>query len=219
MTTSLALPLSGSLMAPVTGAPTFSAPTANRPVAGDLAAGSHSPMRPATMAAMPGRPSKRDLVAVSSWHEAAHAVVGVRLGMRLMSIHVRPRKLVSPSGTTMLSSGFTSYELSTLITQLGRVEAHRACAVFAAAGLVAEREHGDGNRAATADDVDGIVRHGKAAGVQASDHAAFLAESVNAAAHLLLCDDGAAWLRVRSALRQQRSLSRARVEALVGDHR
>jgi hypothetical protein len=164
------------------------------------------------------RPTKRDMFAVSSWHEAAHAVVGVRLGMTLVSIDIKPRKLQGAYGKVAISCGYTSYELSTLIEQLGRTEAHRACAVFAAAGIVAEREHGDGDRHATADDVEGVVRHGTAAGISTADQAVFLAASVNQAAHLLSLDGGTAWLRVRSALRLQRSLSPARVEALVGQH-
>lgn len=165
------------------------------------------------------RPTKRDMFAVSSWHEAAHAVVGVRLGMTLVSVDIKPRKLQGAYGRIAMSCGYTSYELSTLIEQLGRTEAHRACAVFAAAGIVAEREHGDGDRHATADDVEGVVRHGTAAGITAADRAVFLADAINQAAHLLSLDGGTAWLRVRSALRLQRSLSPARVEALVRQQR
>ena len=165
------------------------------------------------------RPTKRDMFAVSSWHEAAHAVVGVRLGMALVSIDIKPRKLEGAYSRIAISCGYTSYELSTLIAQLGRTEAHRACAVFAAAGIVAEREHGDGDRHAVADDVEGVVRHGTAAGIDAADRAVFLANAINQAAHLLSLDGGTAWLRVRSALRLQRSLSPARVEALVRQQR
>jgi len=77
-------------------------------------------------------------VGASAWHEAAHAVVGVRLGLTLHSIDIRVRVLHDHEGNAAVSSGFTSYRADDLAERFGVVGAHRACAVFAAAGIAAE---------------------------------------------------------------------------------
>ena len=166
-----------------------------------------------TAAARPRYTEKRAVRVVASWHEAAHAVVGVRLGMTLHSVDIRLLPRRDDHGNVSVSCGYTSYVVSDLTARLGEPAARRARAIFAAAGIVAERAHGDGDPTACTDDVDGVMRHGTAAGVLPVEMATFLADAVTEASRLLMVDGGAAWLRVRTALLRQRSLSPARVVA------
>jgi hypothetical protein len=164
---------------------------------------------------------KRAMWDLSSWHEAAHAVVGVRLGMTLHSIDIGLQFVRGKGGEIALSSGYTSYLVNPLTERLGAVAAFRARAVFAAAGMVAEEERKTVDLVAIRDDFEGIRRYASALGYP-SDRSNPIFNSFYAASHkrahtLLLIDGGAAWERTQKALRRHQTLTPAMVTNLVGE--
>ena len=107
-----------------------------------------------------------------------------------------------------------------LADQFGAEGANRARAVFAAAGIAAERARGSEGTTEIQDDIDGIRRYAGALGIDARhsnrELAVFFAAVVNEAADLLLQDGGKAWTRVRTALTQRLELSPEKVLELMG---
>ncbi len=159
-------------------------------------------------------------VGASAWHEAAHAVVGVRLGLTLQSIDIRVRVVHDHEGNAAVSSGYTSYRADDLAERFGVVGAHRACAIFAAAGIAAEEDRLTGDLAAASDDFNGIVRFAKLIGIPTHDRSdpilkSFVSDVTDVARRLLSVDKGVAWTHVRTALVAQKTLTPEKVVALM----
>lgn len=155
-------------------------------------------------------------------HEAAHAVVSVRLGLPLASMDIMVRRgaigssgLISSFGCTTLVPGTAQDWIDT-----ENHEALRSLAVQGAAGMAADR-YGDRswNDPGHDDDLHGIVRIAGFLGLgESSEDPAvqeFIADSYKRAADILI-DSFDAWNRVISALLERRQLSGDDVRALVG---
>lgn len=168
------------------------------------------------------RTLEKKSMAASASHEAAHAVVGVRLGFTLNTVDIRVRAEQDASGRTFVSSGYTSFFLAGLSERLGVQGALRARAVFAAAGIVAERALGSVDPTVVTDDVNGIRKCAQALGmVDRPDDptfVAFFADILNEATEHLYADGGKAWARVRVELKKRYELAPKKVIELVGQH-
>lgn len=151
-------------------------------------------------------------------HEAAHAVVGVRLSLPLASTEIGYVKHEGRGGTglTALVEGSTD---GWNREPDGRAKFERYT-VQIAAGICAEVERGAGIDAPeNARDLHEILQVADGFGVGGSfdDLAvrAWLVGQVEAARKILYRDDGRAWERVTVNLLRKRKLSAAEVRALV----
>ncbi len=165
------------------------------------------------------RAMQKETLEATAWHEAGHAVVGARLGMKLYKVEIPVRFMTYSCGEVRISTGYTTYVVNGLADQFGTEGANRARAVFAAAGIAAELARGNRSTMEIQDDSDGIRRYARALGIE--DHpsnrelAVFFADAVNEATGLLLQDGGKAWVRVRTALKQRLELSHEKVLELM----
>jgi hypothetical protein len=172
-------------------------------------------------------------------HEAAHAVVSVRLGLPLAYTTIRPgtdaiisphAQRTMPSGVKLVSVGYTTLDPGTVErwqAALPDPEARanvQAVAVKTAAGMVTEAE--SGADVFDAADRGDFVELLQAAAVllrtpfQENDPPpavrAWCAARLTDAETLLHVDGGAAWERVTVALLREKHLSGDEVRALVG---
>ena len=177
----------------------------------------------------------------SARHEAAHAVVCVRLGLPLAYTTIRPgagadatinpdAQRTMPPGVTLVSCGYTTLEPGTVEqwqAALPDPEAQariQAVAVKTAAGMVTEAERGA--HVLDASDRGDFVDLLQVAAVllripfKSNDPPpavrAWCAARLTEAETLLHADGGAAWDRVTAALLQRQHLSGDDVRALVG---
>lgn len=145
-------------------------------------------------------------------HEAAHALVAVRLGLPLLFTDVTPR----PVNATLVSRGFTGLDdrvLSEMIAAKG-APVLRSRAVFAAAGIVPEYQRGaPADDSSHVDDLRGVREYADRLGI--ADLPAFLADCINEAAALLLVDEGVTWDRLTTVLLRKRMLRGDDVRAIV----
>lgn len=168
-------------------------------------------------------------------HAAAHAVVGIRLGLPLVSVDVRLRQSVR-AGATLFSAGHATYEQGcverwekALLVDALRGEARARLQTYAiqlAAGLYAEGMGGT-TSASTEEDLAEMARLARTlTAVEAAVTASPVGNAhevgrawgralIRRAHEELERDAGAAWDRVRFALERKRGLDGAEVRALV----
>ena len=86
--------------------------------------------------------------AISARHEAAHAVVAVRLGLPLVSVDIHLDPMEMPDGTSIVTAGFTAldqtitHQWTVSLPDSHAVERITAIATQIAAGCVAEEGFG-----------------------------------------------------------------------------
>lgn len=165
--------------------------------------------------------------ALSAKHEAAHAVVSVRVGLPLASTDIRQRRQVEGNGSTLVNSaGFTTLEPGTTSRwrdALPDQEAITSLTLFgtqAAAGIVADINAGLRlGDVSHLDDVQQLVQIAGILGIGESNEdpavCEWMAARVKDAGAALISDDGAAWDRVRVALARKRCLTGDEVLSLV----
>jgi hypothetical protein len=162
-------------------------------------------------------------------HEAAHAVVAVRLGLPLGSTDIIERQQVlGAGGDTINSQGYTTLREGTVrpwLEALPDAEARRNLEAFAAqgaAGIVAERDLGStDDHPVIQEDLTAVIGVARWLGL-GSDRSElpvrrFIAQATTRAEEALREDDGAAWERVAEALAERRSLSGDEVRRLVSE--
>lgn len=173
---------------------------------------------------MATRRTAKSTDAVSARHEAAHAVVSVRLNLPLVYTHIR-RQTITEGDETFVSLGFTSIEEGSArgwIDALPDPVARERCEALAlqtaggpAADLRAGLRLGDVSHEG---DMRGLVAMAGALGIGDEARPKWLSDQCNAAAVLLeACDDGAAWDRVRAVLERKRYLTGDEVRDLVAE--
>jgi hypothetical protein len=175
-------------------------------------------------------------------HEAAHAVVGVRLGLPVKFATIRRAPMDAAMNSRMGREGnsegrveidstvFPSAKAGGPLTVAAR-EAHERLAVQTAAGILVEYRRGGVGAMVGAGSADiaamletanilGIVSVPIGATVDPAtlpDFQPWMNDCVNRAAAILESDDGAAWDRVRMALERKRFLSGTELRTLIGD--
>jgi len=177
----------------------------------------------------------------SARHEAAHAVVCVRLGLPLAYTTIRPgagadatinpdAQRTMPPGVTLVSAGYTTLEPGTVeqwqaaLPDPAAQARIQAVAVKTAAGMVTEAERGA--HVLDASDRGDFVDLLQVAAVvlripfKSNDPPpavrAWCAARLTEAETLLHADGGAAWDRVTAALLERKRLSGDEVRTLVG---
>lgn len=163
-------------------------------------------------------------------HEAAHAVVSVRLGLPLESTDIIEREeAVGAAGKTIgVSQGFTTLREGTVrpwLEALPDEGARRNLEAFGAqgaAGIVAERYLGSADdHPAIQEDLTAvvIVAGWLGLGKDAAEPPVrrFVAQATARAEEVLMQDGGAAWDRVTEALIERRALSGDDVQHIVSE--
>lgn len=175
-----------------------------------------------------GTDSRADLLLSDARHEAAHAVVSVRLGLPLAYTCIgmdpsRPRYGVSVDtvsvGYTSLEEGCGEAWRAALPDETAR-KALESLAVQTAAGIVADLDEGlPLGHVSHAEDMEGIIQIAGVLGFDLSTSEpavqAFMRNAFVRATLILSQDDGAAWNRVCAALVKRRRLTGALVAALT----
>lgn len=167
----------------------------------------------------PSKPTRAD-----ARHEAAHAVVAVRLGLPLDSTTIRRSQGHALSDGYSL--GYTSLVPGTVhrwereLPSVSAQDKLRALATQCAAGVVAEMTAGaDETAPAHRDDLQQIVQIAGALGLGGSTDEApvreFVGSAVRNAAAVLSADGEVAWDRVTVALFRKQTLSGGEVEEIV----
>ena len=157
---------------------------------------------------------RRDLTAR---HEAAHAVVAVRLGLPLTELHIQQRVVQFRSGVETLANGRASVDTNAL-QQLESTERLLRLMLFSAGPILMERETGtvDTEKFCEHDNraLEGLV---EALGLPKQQSRDVSEWAVNVAADVLTRDDGDAWRLVSAELRRRLFLTPARVVGLVAE--
>lgn len=161
-------------------------------------------------------------------HEAAHAVVSVRLGLPLESTDILRRIEPYPGrqGLEVLSTGYTTLPEGTAEAWAGQLpdpEARRnleSLAVQCAAGVVAEMAGGGkSNDIAHRTDLESMIQIAGNLGIgMSTDQRAvkdWMQDCVGRAAGALFADNGVAWDRVTDALLGRGHLTGDDVRALA----
>jgi hypothetical protein len=167
-------------------------------------------------------------------HEAAHAVVAVRLGLPLAFTSVQ-RRVLSPGdrtnlsrapGDVVVSAGYTTLEegaqerwRAALPSEEARQQL-TAATTMAAAGIAADAMvHLPFGHVSHWDDLAAILHRAHVLGIGDSDAdpavRAWGAERVEEAGQILEADDGVAWDRVTAALRRKKRLTVDQVLCIV----
>jgi hypothetical protein len=175
------------------------------------------------------RPSR-----ATALHEAAHAVVSVRLGLPLNYIAIGmdsghpPRRTADvpanvrlrSGGTTMLVEGTTAaWRLR--LPSADAIDALERFAAQTAAGIVAQRTTPDpaAKGPADHDDIQQIVGIAKVLGIGQSEQdervREFIAKSTALAEQHLMVDAGTAWQHVATALFSRKRLSAGEVDEII----
>jgi hypothetical protein len=176
-----------------------------------------------------GRPRQHGFTIESTAvHEAAHAVVHVRLGTPLLSVDIKPRKIATQKGMLM-SAGYTQMEpgySERWRRQLPDPEAHfrlENVAVGIAAGIVADTlvnglKIGDTSHRG---DLESIVHIAYWLGVEHPESSdvfrEWLADRYAAAAEVLTRNESAAWKHVTEHLVNLKTLSGTDVARLISE--
>jgi len=165
-----------------------------------------------------GKPqSASSIRSMAADHEAAHAVVGIRLEMKLVKIHIAQRRVTLPTGEQACSQGFTEYDVMDLEVVEGLTEVLLRRILFAAAPIIVEKQRGADVCEVCQDDIDGVERWSAPLGLTPSQTVDVFAWAANSAYGILLSDGGHAWRSVAAELLKHRFLSPAKVVSLVRD--
>lgn len=165
-------------------------------------------------------------------HEAAHAVVSVRLGLPLASTDIRRRAYRLQSGGMVLSGGYTTLVDGTVDSWYDALsdpekrnwaqDQFHLLAVQCAAGVVAEKSRGvEPNNEAHRLDVSEMLKIASVLGIGESKEdppvQKWFTSQLERAQDVLWRDDAAAWKRVSTELHRRRTLWGDEVRGIVAD--
>lgn len=149
-------------------------------------------------------------------HEAAHAVVAVRLGFTLKQLDIQQRLMQSPNGASCLSNGYTEIDVSSLVG-LDDTEVLLRRMLYAAAPALHELNKGNDVAEACAGDIAGFREYLACLDLPMSLAPDLFSWATMAADSILQHDGGKAWDAVTAALRRQRFLRPSQVVGLIRD--
>jgi len=165
-----------------------------------------------------GKPqSASSIRSMAADHEAAHAVVGIRLEMKLVKIDIAQRRVTLSTDQQALLHGVTRYDVADLEVVEGLTEVLLRRILFAAAPIIVEKQRDADVPDVCRNDIAGVMRWSAPLGLTFSQTADVLAWAANTAYEILTADGGHAWRSVAAELRKHRFLSPAKVVSLVRD--
>lgn len=157
---------------------------------------------------------RRDLTAR---HEAAHAVVAVRIGLPLTGLHIQQRVVHFSSGETSLVNGIASVDANAL-QHMDPTDRFMRLMLFSAAPILMEGATGSVDAENFCEhDIRALVGFVEALGLPKQQSRDVFDWAMNSAAHVLMQDDGDAWRLVSAELRLRRFLTPARVMGVIKD--
>jgi hypothetical protein len=150
----------------------------------------------------------------AAYHEAAHAVVAVRVGFSLTQLHIQQRRIQGQNGASALSNGYTEIDVSSLVG-VDDIEVLLRRMLYAAAPVLLELSRGSDVAEACASDVASLHEYLACLDLPEAQAEALFRWATIAAASILMQDDGAALNAVTAALRQRRFLRPSQVVSLI----
>lgn len=148
-------------------------------------------------------------------HEAAHAVVALRLGFKVTSLEIIPRNVRLKDGSTISVDGTTYIDRASFVCA-DAIEVLLREMLFTAAPIELEaKAHKEGTLVGCLNDIEFLEASITSLRLKRS-HAEDLRSWLwTAAASILAQDEGAAWVAVTLELQERRSLSSARLRRLI----
>ena len=152
----------------------------------------------------------------AAYHEAAHAVVAVRVGFTLTQLNIKQRRMQAPNGAPALSNGYPEINVSSLVG-VDDTEVLLRRMLYAAAPVLLELSKGSDVADACAGDVASLREYLSCLELPEPQAEALFHWAAIAALSILMQDDGAALNAVTEALRHLRFLRPSQVVGLIRD--